>query len=60
MHVSIQKLIHIEKLVKSKEANLQKSEASKIIAVLVSELSSFSPGTSFLVDGGQGRTFYMD
>ena len=33
MHDSIQKLIHIEKLVKSKEANLQKSEASKIIAV---------------------------
>ena len=33
MHESIQKLIHIEKLVKSKEANLKKSEASKIIAV---------------------------
>ena len=33
MHDSIQKLIHIEKLVKSKEANLKKSEASKIIAV---------------------------
>jgi len=33
MHDSIQKLIHIEKLVKSKEANLKKSVASKIIAV---------------------------
>ena len=33
MHDSVQKLIHIEKLVKSKEANLKKSEASKIIAV---------------------------
>ena len=33
MHDSIQKLIHIEKLVKSKEANLKKSDASKIIAV---------------------------
>ena len=33
MHNSIQKLIHIEKLVKSKEANLKKSEASKIVAV---------------------------
>ena len=33
MHDSIKKLIHIEKLVKSKEANLKKSEASKIIAV---------------------------
>ena len=33
MHDSIQKLIHIEKLVKSKEANLKKSETSKIIAV---------------------------
>ena len=33
MHDSIQKLIHIEKLVKSKEANLKKSEVSKIIAV---------------------------
>ena len=33
MHDSIQKLIHIEKLVKSKEVNLKKSEASKIIAV---------------------------
>ena len=33
MHDSIQKLIHIEKLVKSKEANLKKSEPSKIIAV---------------------------
>ena len=33
MHDSIQKLIHIEKLIKSKEANLKKSEASKIIAV---------------------------
>ena len=33
MHDSIQKLIHIEKLVKSKEANLKKSKASKIIAV---------------------------
>tara|TARA_B100001027_G_C16245447_1_gene321615 strand:- start:403 stop:1062 length:660 start_codon:yes stop_codon:yes gene_type:complete len=33
MHDPIQKLIHIEKLVKSKEANLKKSEASKIIAV---------------------------
>ena len=33
MHDSVQKLIHIEKLVKSKEANLKKSETSKIIAV---------------------------
>ena len=33
MHDSIQKLIYIEKLVKSKEANLKKSKASKIIAV---------------------------
>jgi len=33
MHDSIQKLIHIEKLLKSKEANLKKTEASKIIAV---------------------------
>ena len=33
MHDSIQKLIHIEKLVKSKEANLKKSETSKIIAI---------------------------
>ncbi len=33
MHESVQKLIHIEKLVKSKEANLNKSKTSKIIAV---------------------------
>ena len=33
MHDSVQKLIHIEKLVKSKEVNLKKPEASKIIAV---------------------------
>ena len=36
------------------------SEVTRLIAVLVSELSSFSPGTSFLVDGGQGRSFFMD
>ena len=33
MHESVQKLIHIEELVKSKEANLIKPKASKIIAV---------------------------
>ena len=33
MHVSVQKLIHIEELVKSKEANLKKSKPSKIIAI---------------------------
>ncbi len=33
MHDSIQKLIHIEKLIKSKEVNLNRSEASKIVAV---------------------------
>ena len=33
MHASVQKLIHIEELVKSKEADLHKLKASKIIAV---------------------------
>ena len=33
MHVSVQKLIHIEELVKSKEADLNKPKPSKIIAV---------------------------
>ena len=33
MHVSVQKLIHIEELVKSKEADLNKLKACKIIAV---------------------------
>ena len=33
MHESVQKLIHIEELVKSKEADLNKPKASKIIAV---------------------------
>ena len=33
MHVSVQKLIHIEKLVKLKEADLNKPKTSKIIAV---------------------------
>ena len=33
MHESVQKLIHIEELVKSKEAGLNKSKASKIIAI---------------------------
>ena len=33
MHASVQKLIHIEELVKSKEADLNKLKASKIIAV---------------------------
>lgn len=54
---------HVEKYLKERMAIQRfgnESEVTKIIAVLVSELSSFSPGTSFLVDGGQGRTFYMD
>tara|TARA_B100000989_G_scaffold74957_1_gene52991 strand:- start:491 stop:1150 length:660 start_codon:yes stop_codon:yes gene_type:complete len=33
MHKSVQKLIHIEQLVKSKETNLNKGKASKIIAI---------------------------
>ena len=33
MHASVQKLIHIEELVKSKEADLNKLKACKIIAV---------------------------
>ena len=33
MHASVQKLIHIEELVKSKEADLNKSRKSKIIAI---------------------------
>ena len=33
MHESVQKLIHIEELVKSKEADLNKPKASKIIAI---------------------------
>ena len=33
MHLSVQKLIHIEELVKSKEAGLNKSSKSKIIAI---------------------------
>ena len=33
MHESVQKLIHIEELVKSKEAGLNKPKASKIIAI---------------------------
>ncbi len=33
MHASVQKLIHIEELVKSKEADLNKSHKSKIIAI---------------------------
>ena len=33
MHESVQKLIHIEELVKSKEAGLNKTKASKIIAI---------------------------
>ena len=33
MHVSVQKLIHIGQLVKSKEASLNKSKKSKIIAI---------------------------
>tara|TARA_B100000963_G_scaffold94044_1_gene80989 strand:- start:207 stop:866 length:660 start_codon:yes stop_codon:yes gene_type:complete len=33
MHESVQKLIHIEKLVKSKETNLNKSKGSTIIAI---------------------------
>ena len=33
MHVSVQKLIHIEELVKSKETDLNKLKTSKIIAI---------------------------
>ena len=33
------------------------SEIADLVTVLVSEKSSFCPGTSLLVDGGQGRVF---
>ena len=33
------------------------SEVSELVAVMVSEKSSFCPGTSLLIDGGQGRVF---
>ena len=35
-------------------------EVAKIIAFMVSDVTSFAPGTSFLVDGGQGRVIYSD
>ena len=36
------------------------NEVSDIITFLVSDKTSFAPGTSFLVDGGQGRVVYSD
>lgn len=35
-------------------------EVSQVITFMVSEHTSFAPGTSFLLDGGQGRAFYTD
>ena len=49
MHESVQKLIHIEELVKSKEADLNKPKASKIIAISKTfSLESINP----LIDYG--------
>ena len=36
------------------------NEVANIIAIMVSDVTSFAPGTSFLVDGGQGRVVYSD
>lgn len=36
------------------------SEIANIITFMVSDITSFAPGTSFLVDGGQGRVVYSD
>ena len=51
---------HVERYLKDRMAIKRfgkVSEISDLVTVLVSEKSSFCPGTSLLADGGQGRVF---
>lgn len=53
---------HVEKYLKERMA-IQRfgkpKEISEVVTFLCSELASFCIGSSFLVDGGQGKVFFM-
>jgi 3-oxoacyl-[acyl-carrier protein] reductase len=60
---SVERPDHVEKYLNERMAIKRfgsLSEVANIIAFMVSDATSFAPGTSFLVDGGQGRVFYSD
>ena len=52
---------HVEKYLSERMA-IQRfgtpEEISEVVAFLCSDLASFCIGSAFLVDGGQGRSFY--
>ena len=54
---------HVEKYLKERMA-IQRfgtlDEIANVITFMVSDCTSFAPGTCFLVDGGQGRVIYSD
>lgn len=60
---SLQRPEHVQKYLSERMAIKRfgrLDEVSNVIAFMVSEMTSFAPGTSFLVDGGQGRVVYTD
>jgi len=60
---SVERPDHVKKYLKERMAIKRfgsLSEVANIIAFMVSDFTSFAPGTSFLVDGGQGRVVYAD
>ena len=60
---SVERPDHVEKFLNERMAIKRfgrLDEVASIITFMVSDITSFAPGTSFLVDGGQGRVFYSD
>jgi 3-oxoacyl-[acyl-carrier protein] reductase len=60
---SVERPDHVEKYLNERMAIKRfgkLDEVANIITFMVSDLTSFTPGTSFLVDGGQGRVVYSD
>lgn len=54
---------HVSSYLKDRMASQrfgEPDEVAKLVSVFVSEIASFCPGTSMLVDGGQGRVFFSD
>jgi len=60
---SVERPDHVEKYLNERMAIKRfgsLSEVANIITFMVSDVTAFAPGTSFLVDGGQGRVMYSD